>query len=174
MPNIQTVSPQRLKESLVAGCLAIDVREPGEIRAEAVEGIRALPLSGFPSAATDLEKGREIYILCKSGRRAQTAASHLARMGHEKIFVVEGGIEGWKAQGFATLRATRALWSLERQVRFTAGLLVVVGGAIGWFFHPGGWFLSMGVALGLMVSAATDTCPMGTLLAACPWNRSSR
>jgi hypothetical protein len=63
------------------------------------------------------------------------------------------------------------VWSLERQVRFTAGLLVLAGVALGIIVHPYLFAISAFVGAGLAFSAATDTCAMGMALARMPWNR---
>jgi hypothetical protein len=52
-----------------------------------------------------------------------------------------------------------------------AGLLVTTGLALAWAFHPAFSLLSLGVGLGLIYSAASDTCGMAMVLARMPWNR---
>jgi hypothetical protein len=52
-----------------------------------------------------------------------------------------------------------------------AGLLVTAGLALAWTVHPAFMLLSACVGLGLMFSAATDTCGMAMVLARMPWNR---
>jgi predicted branched-subunit amino acid permease len=61
--------------------------------------------------------------------------------------------------------------SLERQVRITAGSLVFIGVALGWFVHRGFYGLSAFVGAGLVFAGITDFCGMGLLLARMPWNK---
>jgi hypothetical protein len=61
-------------------------------------------------------------------------------------------------------------WSLDRQVRFAAGLLVLVGLALALRW-PAAIALSWFVGGGLVFAALTDWCGMGLLLAKAPWNR---
>lgn len=61
--------------------------------------------------------------------------------------------------------------SLERQVRIAAGLLVVLGTALGYFVHPYLLGLPAFVGAGLVFAGITDTCGMGMLLAKMPWNQ---
>lgn len=60
---------------------------------------------------------------------------------------------------------------MERQVRFTAGTLVLLGLALGLLVHPAFQFVSAATAGGLVFSALTDTCGMAALLARLPHNR---
>ena len=67
----------------------------------------------------------------------------------------------------------RARWALERQVRLVAGTLVLAGLGLGLRF-PAGRLRAAGIGAGLTVSAMTDTCTLGRLLAALPYNRGQR
>jgi len=62
--------------------------------------------------------------------------------------------------------------SLERQVRISAGALVVAGVGLGWFVHPGFYGLSAFVGAGLIFAGITDICGLCLLLAKLPWNNS--
>jgi len=61
--------------------------------------------------------------------------------------------------------------SLARQVRISAGALVVAGVALGWFVHPGFYGLSAFVGAGLVFAGITDICGLCLLLAKLPWNK---
>jgi len=61
--------------------------------------------------------------------------------------------------------------SLERQVRITAGALVVTGVVLGWFVHPGFYGLSAFIGAGLVFAGITDICGLCLLLAKLPWNK---
>ena len=71
------------------------------------------------------------------------------------------------------VRSEKAI-SLERQVRIVAGLLVLLGTALGWFVHPAFIGLSAFVGAGLVFAGITDTCGMGMILARMPWNQCSQ
>ncbi len=62
---------------------------------------------------------------------------------------------------------------MERQVRFTAGAVVLTGLTLGRL-RPAFRLASAGVAGGLVFSALTDTCGMAALLARLPHNRPRR
>ncbi|MCB0272027.1 MAG: rhodanese-like domain-containing protein [Bdellovibrionales bacterium] len=152
-------------------CKIIDVREFSEFANENIQGSQHTPLSKLTSHIEDLSKDHTYYILCKSGNRACKAADELHARGFENFKVIQGGIEGWKQAGLPIQKGQSNVWSLERQVRMTAGALVTIGLTIGAFFHPYGYLVSAFVGVGLMFSAISDTCTMGLLLAKMPWNQ---
>ena len=90
--------------------------------------------------------------------------------GFQKVVNIEGGTSAWLASNLPTIIGNKMI-SLERQVRIAAGLLVVIGVAVGQFAHPGGFGLSAFVGAGLVFAGVTDTCGMGMLIARMPWNR---
>ncbi len=63
-----------------------------------------------------------------------------------------------------------AVWSMDRQVRFTAGLLILNGIALSTI-NANWLFLAAIVALGMVVSAISNTCALGAILKLLPWNR---
>jgi rhodanese-related sulfurtransferase len=170
---IAAITPNEANAQLArnAGCLMIDVREYPEWAAEHVAGTRLTPLSSLSSHLGDLERGRPIFVLCRTGNRARQAARQLADAGYGDVRVVDGGIESWKKAALPVITGKSSVWSLERQVRFTAGGLVLGGLILAARVSPYFALLSAGIGFGLMFSAATDTCAMGMVLARMPWNR---
>jgi uncharacterized transporter YbjL len=63
---------------------------------------------------------------------------------------------------------------MERQVRLTAGSVVLLGLLLGLVVHPAFQLLSAGIAVGLVFSAVTNTCGMAAMLGKLPWNRPSQ
>ena len=107
--------------------------------------------------------------VCQSGARATQAQQRLAGAGAEHLHVLEGGVGEFEAAGGEVKRG-RARWSLERQVRFVAGSLVL-GSLLASLRAPKAGLLAGGIGAGLTVSALTDTCTMGRALSALPYNR---
>ncbi len=85
------------------------------------------------------------------------------------------GTTAWASEGRGLERPaacdTRAVWGMERQVRFTAGTLVLLGLVLGLLVHPAFQLLSAAIAGGLVFSALTDTCGMAVVLGKLPHNR---
>jgi rhodanese-related sulfurtransferase len=174
--SVPTISPAVLKELADAGRAIdlIDVRTPAEYRELHVAFARNLPLDRLdPAEVAQSRAGRAadpLYVICQSGTRGRLACGRLLAAGCPDVINVEGGTVACAAAGLPVIRGLRAV-SLERQVRIAAGLLVVLGVALGWLVHPVFVGLSAFVGAGLVFAGVTDTCGMGMLLARMPWNR---
>ena len=152
-------------------CQIIDVREPAEFDSERIEGVVSLPLSNLrEDTVRGLRKDKPLYLLCRSGNRACKAADQLEKFGFSDLTVVDGGLQSWVDAGKQVFRGPRRVWSLDRQVRFAAGSLVMAGVILSRLVHPYWVGLSVFVAAGLIFSGITDTCGMAMLLARMPWN----
>lgn len=149
----------------------IDVREYAEYAAGRIPGARLIPLGEIERRAAEINGSFPVYVVCRTGRRSAEAQRRLIALGFKDVRNVTGGFISWQAAGFPVEREERAPWSLERQVRFTAGLLVLIGALLAWFAHPGFVWLTALMGAGLVFAAATDSCAMGMMLAKMPWNR---
>lgn len=168
-------SPEELQLALKDKdqCLVVDVREPAEFEAEHVPGSLNLPLSGLASSAPGLARDKRIYLVCRSGARSSEAARLLAKAGFSGLRVLEGGLLNWNVPG-GRVKGSCQIWSLDRQMRFTAGGLVLAGIVLGHWGHPYFLGLSVFVAAGLIFSALTDSCGLVVLLSKLPWNRAGK
>ncbi|WP_018565996.1 rhodanese-like domain-containing protein [Streptomyces sp. PsTaAH-124] len=152
----------------------IDVRTPGEYASGHLPGAHNIPLghldAALPALKTTAARG-DLLIVCASGARSATACRHLADHGITAA-TLTGGTTAWTQLGHATDRptGTRAPWAVDRQVRFTAGALVLTSLIAGERWNAARW-LSAGVAGGLVLSARTNTCAMAKVLAKLPYNR---
>ena len=127
--------------------------------------MESLDAEGLP-----FEKDDTLHLICQSGGRSAMACQKLEAVGYEAVVNVEGGTAAWQAAGLPLVEGNKAM-SLERQVRVAAGSLIVIGAAIGYFVHPGGYGLSAFVGAGLVFAGLTDTCAMGMMIAKMPWNQ---
>lgn len=152
-------------------CQIIDVRDPLEYDGERITGSFLVPLSDLDKASKVFSRERPLYLLCRSGVRAQWAAKRLASLGFADVFVIRGGLKGWIVSGLPVRRSSASGWSIERQVRFTAGALVLSGVILAFSVNANYILLTAVVALGMIVSAVTNSCAMGVLLGMLPWNQ---
>ncbi|MEU0440460.1 MULTISPECIES: rhodanese-like domain-containing protein [unclassified Streptomyces] len=155
----------------------LDVRTPGEYASGHVPGAVNVPLDRLPhavDAVRDAAARRDVLVVCASGNRSRRACLLLAEHGVTAA-TLTGGTGAWAAAGHDLHRpagsGVRAGWSMERQVRFTAGTVVLLGLLLGVLVHPAFRLLSAAVAGGLVFSALTDTCGMAALLSRLPHNR---
>ena len=170
---IKQATVHEINELLDSGgeCQVIDVREFSEFNSERIADAQLMPLSNFEKHADEIDHTKPVYLMCRSGNRAKNAAEKLASKGFTDIHVVEGGMVAWAGANLPVVTGESKVWSLERQVRFAAGLFVLIGILLGALFGPYLTLLSALVGGGLMFSAATDTCAMGMVLARMPWNK---
>ncbi|MGQ4416698.1 rhodanese-like domain-containing protein [Streptomyces sp. SAS_269] len=170
-----TLDPQQARSRLHE-LTVIDVRTPGEYAGGHIPGALNIPLDqlgrALPEIRAAAERG-EVLVVCASGARSENACRTLAENGVHTASLA-GGTGAWAAQGNDLDRpegGTRATWGMERQVRLTAGSVVLLGLALGEFVHPAFRLLSAGIAGGLVFSAVTNTCGMAAMLAKLPHNR---
>lgn len=173
----QTISCQGLQQQASSGSMidVIDVRTPVEFREVHCTHARNVPLDVLKPEAVMAERTnaeQPLYVICKSGARAEKACGAFIAAGFSNVVNVEGGTDAWAAAGLPIVRGKKAI-SLERQVRMAAGSLVLIGSVAG-YFGPDYWIgLAAFVGAGLVFAGITDTCGMGMLLAKMPWNQVS-
>ena len=88
------VSPQAASEALKGNAVLIDVREPREWKAGHVRGAIHIPLGKIPTSLSRIPKGKDVYVICQSGMRSNSAVSQLRKAGVEAINV-KGGMNAW-------------------------------------------------------------------------------
>jgi len=152
----------------------LDVRTPAEYQAAHVPFAENWPLETLDPAAIVAARGDvsngPVYVICQKGSRGANACAKLLAAGMRDVVNVEGGTAAWEQAGLPVVRGKKTI-SLERQVRIAAGLLVLIGSALGYFVHPYWIGLAAFVGAGLTFAGITDTCGMGMLLARMPWNQ---
>lgn len=153
----------------------LDVRSPGEFAAGRIPGSHNIPLGDLGAYASRLAGGSatEVVLVCQSGGRAGLAADVLADAGHQSHTVLAGGLNAWEQAGGDVEGASGNSWSIERQVRLVAGA-IVLSGILTSLKAPRARFLSGAVGGGLVFSALSNTCAMGSVLAKLPFNRAER
>ncbi|MDZ4677107.1 MAG: rhodanese-like domain-containing protein [Oligoflexia bacterium] len=154
----------------------IDVREKDEFDSEHIENSIHVPLSNFERQAPALFKtfsGKSVLLICRSGKRANIAASQAASFCEGvTLEVFNGGITEWARQGKPTITSQKICLPIMRQVQLVAGSLVLTGVVLAYFVNPSFIFLSGFVGAGLIFAGVTGFCGMAELLARMPWNRS--
>ncbi|MFJ5546878.1 rhodanese-like domain-containing protein [Streptomyces sp. NPDC093225] len=157
--------------------VVVDVRTPSEYAAGHLPGALNVPVDRIRRALPDVRRAAErsrVLVVCASGARSARACALLAEHGVAAA-TLDGGTGAWAAAGHDLHRPaacdTRAGWSMERQVRFTAGVLMLLGLVLGLLVHPLLLLLPAGTAGGLVLSALTGTCGMAALLGRLPHNR---
>ncbi|EID10271.1 rhodanese-like domain-containing protein [Mycolicibacterium phlei] len=173
MTTALTLNPEDLRDMLTSGRppRLIDVRTPAEFETAHIPGSYNVPLDLLREHRDEIagHLRDEVVLICRSGKRAGDAEQSLRDAGLTNVHILNGGMLAWEGAGL-TVNRGRQRWDLERQVRLTAGSLVLAG-ILGSVAVPGLKWLAAGVGAGLSVAALTDTCAMGTLLSKLPYNR---
>jgi rhodanese-related sulfurtransferase len=146
----------------------VDVRSATEFAAGHVPGAVNIPMDETESRLGDFAS-LPVVLICKSGVRAGMVSA-LLRQCREDVRVLEGGTAAWAKAGLPLVVSAKTTWSLERQVRLGAGLLVLLGAALAVSLDVRWVYLSGFAGLGLTFAGLSDICPMGILLGRMPWN----
>lgn len=165
----QTVSPTEALRLVSQGAKLIDIRGADEFARARLPGAENRPLDTLGSVAHD----GPVVFYCKSGMRTAANADRLASATPGEVFLVEGGLEGWRKAGLPVEETKGAPLEIMRQVQIAAGLLVLGGVILGLTVAPAWLGLSAFVGAGLTFAGLSGWCGMANLLAIMPWNRRS-
>lgn len=166
------ISPAELRSLTLADpeIRVIDVRTSGEFEAGHIPGSYNVPLDTLPEHGEEIAHlSHPVVLVCQSGARAAKAEEALRRAGLANVRLLEGGMGAW-AGSHGEVRVTKQRWSLERQVRLVAGL-VVLSSIVVSIWLPAARFVAGFLGAGLTFAALTNTCAMGMLLSRLPYNR---
>ena len=75
--------------------IIVDVREPDEFAYARIEGALLRPLGGILVWAQELDRDREVVMMCHTGNRSGSAAAFLRKMGFKQVRNLLGGIDAW-------------------------------------------------------------------------------
>jgi rhodanese-related sulfurtransferase len=151
----------------------VDVRSSTEFATVHVPSAINIPLEQIEFRIADLSVDSLVVLVCQAGTQARMAAELLANSGINLV-VLDGGTDAWLKAGHPAVRNTPARWSLERQVRLIAGLLVAVGVVLGVTISSWWLIVPAFVGCGLTFAGFSGLCLMGEALARLPWNRTRR
>ena len=75
----------------------LDVREDTERNHASVEGTIHIKLTEIADRHSELDKFKNIFVMCHTGTRSQTVVKWLKSQGYEHSVNVLGGIDAWAA-----------------------------------------------------------------------------
>jgi rhodanese-related sulfurtransferase len=167
----RSILPAELKSMLPTGCCLIDVREPVEHAEERIEGAQLIPLSQLEKRMEEIDCGKPVILMCRSGQRGMQALQLLERLGMQDAGNLEGGILAWKAAGHPVSRSGKKTLPLMQQVQITIGTGVLLGVVLSQTVHPNFVYLSVFLGAGLVFAGTTGWCGLAILMSKMPWNR---
>lgn len=102
------VKPLAVSEMQAEGGVIVDIRTPEEwAETGVIDGARLVTFTGAQSfiaaVGPDLADGRDLILICRSGRRSAAAAEALQPMIPNRIISVEGGMGRIIDEGYQTV-----------------------------------------------------------------------
>ena len=133
--QVQSVSPRALPQD----AMLLDVRSPGEYRADHIPGALSLPAEGLAGylSRCPVSQDQTLFLVCEHGRRSQLAGAEAAYWHRGPIRDIAGGMEAWRNAGLPlapgngdtpplALLATpvKVLSPFEQGIAFTSGFII--------------------------------------------------
>ena len=83
--------------------LLVDVRTPEEFAEGHIAGATNMDIHGenFEKQLGELDKGKAVYVYCRSGGRSGRAAGMMHKLGFAEVYNLSGGITAWADAGEA-------------------------------------------------------------------------
>lgn len=171
--TVEHISPTAAQALIEQGASLIDIRDADEYAREHIPAARLRPLASLEEGTAGPLNAEDVVIFhCQSGNRTRNNLRQLiAAAGPAQVKILEGGIEAWRQAGLATIEDKSQPLPLMRQVQIAAGVLILLGVALGYSVSSGFFLLSAFVGAGLTLAGITGFCGMARLLAVMPWNR---
>ncbi|UCB56844.1 MAG: MBL fold metallo-hydrolase [Candidatus Omnitrophota bacterium] len=171
--TLEMVSPKEAQEVILRDeqVKLLDVRSPLEFHEVHIKDSLNVPIDTIGLKLKDLsESGKSYIVLCRTGNRSPMAADMLLQSGLHTVKVMQGGMTRWQKERLPVIKGEGGV-SLERQVRFTAGAVVLFGIIMSWFVNRAFIWIPIGVSCGLIFSGLSDNCLLSALLMRLPYNK---
>lgn len=94
---VREVSPVEYQRDAAAGAspLLLDVREAWELEVASLPGAVHIPMGEVPARLAELDRGRDIVVMCRSGGRSLSVARFLEAQGYASVANLTGGVLAW-------------------------------------------------------------------------------
>lgn len=89
------VTPEQVQAKQRQGALVLDVREPSEWREGHIPGAMLMPLGTLGARLFELDRGKEIVVVCRSGNRSAMATWMLKSQGLDQVSNLDGCMIAW-------------------------------------------------------------------------------
>lgn len=78
--------------------IILDVREEAEFAFGHLKNAKSIPMGELDERLNELDKEKEIYVICRTGKRSDLAAQKLVKNGFAKVYNVIPGMTSWKGE----------------------------------------------------------------------------
>jgi rhodanese-related sulfurtransferase len=96
-PTVTTLEATRLINSKNAQI--VDVRSAEDYAKGSLPHAKNIPAGSLKERAAELKKERPVILVCNTGASAGPAAAQLRASGFAEVFVLAGGVAGWREAG---------------------------------------------------------------------------
>jgi rhodanese-related sulfurtransferase len=80
----------------------VDVREPWELERASIRHpafhSTPIPMATVPLRLNEIERAKNLLVMCRSGGRSMQVANFLAQQGFDKLYNLAGGITAWSRE----------------------------------------------------------------------------
>lgn len=80
----------------------VDVREPWELERANIRHARfhstSIPMASIPLRQGELDRGKKLLIMCRTGGRSTQVGNFLLQNGFERVYNLQGGITAWSRE----------------------------------------------------------------------------
>jgi len=98
--SIRTETVQELCRQLDGGepTMILDVRFESELARDGrIDGSQHIPITAIGERSDEVPRDQDVAIFCGSGMRSMVAASYLKARGWKRLYVILGGMAGWRS-----------------------------------------------------------------------------
>ncbi|NLZ78868.1 MAG: DUF2892 domain-containing protein [Gammaproteobacteria bacterium] len=167
----KVLTPQAAQELLAKGAVLVDIRGLDEYAREHIAVAKHMPMELLNSQGVPSNEANAVIFHCTSGNRTKMNADALDNCASCEVYILEGGLDGWKKAGFPVIKDTKQPLELQRQVQIGAGSMILLGVILGTTVAPAWYALSGFVGAGLIMAGVTGFCGLARMLLVMPWNK---
>lgn len=169
----KVLTPYAAQALLAQGAVLVDIRGADEYAREHIAVARHMPMEQLSSQGMPKNDANAVIFHCRSGNRTVMNAGVLDNCASCEVYILEGGLDGWKKAGLPVVTDATQPLELQRQVQIGAGSMILLGVILGTTVAPGWYALAGFVGAGLIMAGVTGFCGLARVLMKMPWNKSS-
>lgn len=169
----KVLTPQAAQALLAQGAVLVDIRSADEYAREHIADAQNVPMEQLNSNGMPKSETNAVIFHCNSGNRTVMNAGVLDNCATCEVYILEGGLAGWKKAGLPIVKDASQPLELQRQVQIGAGFIILLGVTLGATVSPNWYALSGFVGAGLIMAGVTGFCGLARVLMKMPWNKSS-
>ncbi len=169
----KVLTPQAAQVLLAQGAVLVDIRGADEYAREHIAQAQHIPMDQLSRQGIPNNSANTVIFHCRSGHRTAINASVLDNCVACEMYILEGGLDGWKKAGLPVVSDATQPLELQRQVQIGAGVMILVGVLLGSLVSPWLYAIAGFVGVGMLVAGITGFCGLARVLMKMPWNKTT-